>query len=80
MTFIKSDTQFKGVASSTFCVSKIVCLLIKYAFCYQKLSRIFIVFMHIMHAFQTLFLAKDELYSTLHCLWDFHYFLQCVIK
>ena len=36
--------------------------------------------MHIMHAFQTLFLAQDELYNTLHCLWDFHYFLQCVIK
>ena len=30
--------------------------------------------MRIMHAFQTLFLAQDELYNTLRCLWDFHYF------
>ena len=53
MTFIKSDTHFKGVTNSTFCVSKIVCLLIKYVFYYQKLSRIFIVF----HAYNASFSA-----------------------
>ena len=28
---------------------------------------------HIMHTFQTLFLAQHQLYTALHCLWHFHY-------
>ena len=46
----------------------------------RSFQEVLLFFMHIVHAFQTLFLAQDELYSTLHCLWNFHYLLQCVIK
>ena len=65
MTFIKSDTHFKGITSSTFCVSKIVCFLIKWSFCYQKLSRILVVF----HAYYACF-SKIISCST----WAVHHF------